>query len=160
MLKVDLICIGKLKESYLREACSEYQKRLAAFCKLEIIELQESKVSQTPSTAEIAGCIQKEGQSILSKIAAQSYAIPLCIEGEMLPSEAFAQKIQQIQNQGISHITFVIGGSFGLWEEIKDSSKWKFSLSPMTFPHQMARIMLLEQFYRALGINNNSKYHK
>lgn len=160
MLKVELICIGKLKEDYLRKACAEYEKRLASFCKLEVIELPESKVSQNPSDAEIAACIQKEGEKILSKISPQSYVVTLCIEGEMVSSPELAKKVQQIQNQGDSRLVLIIGGSFGLSQEVKELSRWKFSMSPMTFPHQLARVMVLEQLYRAMGINNNSKYHK
>lgn len=160
MLKVELICIGKLKEDYLRKACAEYEKRLVSFCKLEVIELPESKVSQNPSDAEIATCIQKEGEKILSKISPQSYVVTLCIEGEMVSSPELAKKVQQIQNQGDSRLVLIIGGSFGLSQEVKELSRWKFSMSPMTFPHQLARVMVLEQIYRAMGINNNSKYHK
>lgn len=160
MLKVELICIGKLKEDYLRKACAEYEKRLVSFCKLEVIELPESKVSQNPSDAEIAACIQKEGEKIISKISPQSYVVTLCIEGEMVSSPELAKKVQQIQNQGDSRLVLIIGGSFGLSQEVKELSRWKFSMSPMTFPHQLARVMVLEQLYRAMGINNNSKYHK
>ena len=160
MLKIDLITVGKLKEDYLRKACEEYQKRLSSYCKLNILELPESKLPQDPSPAQIADCIENEGQSILAKIPAQSYVITMCIEGEMLSSPQLAQKISAAQVQGTSHISFVIGGSWGLSEKVKKMSQLRLSMSRMTFPHQLARVMVLEQLYRACAINNNSKYHK
>lgn len=160
MLKVDLITIGKLKEDYLRKACEEYQKRLSAFCKLTILELPESRLPQEPSQAQIDACIEAERQSILSKIPAQSYVITMCIEGKLLSSVQLASQIEQAAVGGSSHLSIIIGGSWGLSEEVKKISSLRLSMSPMTFPHQLARVMVLEQLYRAFSINNHSKYHK
>ena len=160
MLKIDLITVGKLKEDYLRRACEEYAKRLGSYCKLQILELPEYKVPKNPSEAHIANCIQQEGQSILAKIAPQSYVVAMCIEGKMLSSEDLAETFTQVQNRGMSQLSFIIGGSWGLSDEVKQRADFKLSMSRMTFPHQLARVMLLEQIYRACSINNNSKYHK
>ena len=113
MLKIDLITVGKLKEDYLRRACEEYAKRLGSYCKLQIFELPEYKVPQNPSDAHIANCIQQEGQSILAKIAPQSYVVAMCIEGKMLSSEDLAETFTQVQNRGMSQLSFIIGGSWG-----------------------------------------------
>lgn len=160
MLKVDLITVGKLKEDYLRRACEEYQKRLGAFVKLQIIELPEGKMPQDPSAAQIESCLAQEGQSILSKIPAQSFVVAMCIEGQMLSSEQLAETFLRQQTGGISQMSFIIGGSWGLDPAVKQRSHLKLSMSLMTFPHQLARVMLLEQIYRACSINNHSKYHK
>lgn len=160
MLKIDLITVGKLKEDYLRRACEEYAKRLGSYCKLQIIELPEYKVPQNPSDSHISACIEQEGQSILAKIPPQSFVVAMCIEGKMLSSEELAQTFIQVQNRGFSQLSFLIGGSWGLSDEVKKRADLKLSMSRMTFPHQLARVMLLEQTYRACSINNNSKYHK
>lgn len=160
MLKVDLITVGKLKEDYLRRACEEYQKRLGAFVKLQIIELPEGKMPQDPSAAQIESYLAQEGQSILSKIPAQSFVVAMCIEGQMLSSEQLAETFLRQQTGGISQMSFIIGGSWGLDPAVKQRSNLKLSMSRMTFPHQLARVMLLEQIYRACSINNHSKYHK
>ncbi len=160
MLTVTLICIGKLKEKYLRDACAEYQKRLGGFCKLNIVELGEYKLSDNPSESEIKRCIEKEGASILAKLPKDSFVVPLCIEGKQYSSPAFAREMEKISLSGQSGITFVIGGSYGLSDEVKTIGKIKLSMSEMTFPHQLARVMLLEQVYRCFQINSNGKYHK
>lgn len=158
MLTINLISIGKLKENYLREAQAEYIKRLGAFCKFNMIELPESKISKNPSEALIQNCIEAEGQAILSKT--NGYCVPLCIEGEMLSSEKLSEKLCQLAIDGTSEISFIIGGSFGLSLAVKQKANLKLSMSRMTFPHQLARIMLLEQIYRAFQISTNGKYHK
>lgn len=158
MLTVNLICVGKLKEDYLRSAVSEYQKRLSAYCKLNIAELSEYKLSKEPSSAEIAKCIAEEGKAISSKIA--GYLVPMCIEGKQLSSEELAKKLSDLSVSGTSEISFVIGGSYGIADEVKGKADFKLSMSKMTFPHQAARVMLLEQLYRAFSINSNGKYHK
>ena len=158
MITINIICIGKLKESYLRDAQAEYIKRLGAFCKLNVIELQESKLPNQPSDSQIVKCIEIEGQSILAKL--KGYAMPMCIEGENLSSEVLAQKITDISLNGTSEISFVIGGSYGLSDDVKRNADFKLSMSRMTFPHQLARVMLLEQVYRSFQINANGKYHK
>ena len=160
MLTVTIICIGKLKEKYLRDACAEYEKRLGTFCKLNIIELSEYKLPDNPSESEIGRCIEKEGTAILAKLPKDSFLIPMCIEGKQYSSLALAKEIENISVSGQSGITFVIGGSYGLSDEVKKLGKIKLSMSEMTFPHQLARVMLLEQVYRCFQINSNGKYHK
>ncbi len=160
MIGVNIICEGKLKEKYLRDACDEYKKRLGAFCKLNITELSPRRLSDNPSPAEIENALAAEGKEILSKIPSNSYVYAMCIEGSQLPSEKLAMKIAQNAVDGSGSITFIIGGSFGLSEEVKKRADFRLSMSQMTFPHQLARVMLLEQLYRAFNINNGGKYHK
>lgn len=158
MLSVKLICVGKLKEDYLRAACGEYEKRLAAFCKLSIVELPEFRLPTEPSPAQIAKGLEEEGKAILQKCG--GLIIALCIEGKLLSSPALAEQISSAAVAGKSEIDFVIGGSFGLWEEVKSHAGLRLSMSPMTFPHQLARVMLLEQLYRCFQIQSGGKYHK
>lgn len=160
MLNVTVLCIGRLKERWLTEACAEYQKRLAAFCRLEIIELAEYKLPDSPSDRQIAAGLSKEGELILGKIPREAFVLPLCIEGKMLSSMQLADKLQEIPLSGKSQIAFIIGGSFGLSEAVKARGDLKLSMSPMTFPHQLARVMLLEQIYRGFSILSHAKYHK
>ncbi len=159
MLTINLIYIGKLKERYWQEACGEYQKRLKAFCKLQMIELPEYKLPSAPSDSQIAKCIEEEGKESISRTKS-GYRIAMCIEGKPVASEQLARKISELSLSGVSEISFVIGGSYGLSQEVKKQADWKLSMSPMTFPHQLARVMLLEQIYRAFQINHNGKYHK
>ena len=158
-MNVTIIAVGKLKESYLRDGCSEYIKRLGAFCKLNIIEIDEEKASTNPSESEIQNIISKEGQRIIQKLPKGAVVIPLCIEGKEYSSPEFSQLVENISMQS-SHICFVIGGSFGLSSEAKQKGIYKLSFGKMTLPHQLARMVLLEQIYRAFSISNNSKYHK
>lgn len=158
MLTVQLICIGKLKEAYLREAQAEYVKRLGAFCKIDVLELPEYRLPDNPSPAQIEKGLAEEGKQILSK--ASGALIPMCIEGKELSSPALSQKIDRLALNGESAISFIIGGSFGLSDEVKSRGTLRLSMSPMTFPHQLARIMLLEQIYRAFQISSGGKYHK
>lgn len=160
MFNVTLIYVGKLKEKYLQDACKEYSKRLGSFCKLHLVEVNEYKLPDNPSASEIEKCIEKEGEAILAKIPKSSFVFTLCIEGKLLSSEELAQKFTDIANNSISNVVFIIGGSYGLSKQIKAVSQHKLSMSRMTFPHQLARVMVLEQIYRAMGINANSKYHK
>ena len=160
MLTVTLICIGKLKEKYLRDACAEYEKRLGAFCKLSIIELSEYKLPDNPSESDVRRCIEKEGETILAKVPKGSFVIPMCIEGKQYSSPALAKELERLSVAGQSGVTFVIGGSYGLSDEVKNIGKLRLSMSEMTFPHQLARVMLLEQIYRCFQINSNGKYHK
>lgn len=159
MLTVQIICVGKLKEAYWREACSEYAKRLQAFCKFSIAELQESRLPENPSKAQIDAALKAEGTKMLAA-AAGSSLFALCIEGKQLSSEQLAEKISAISVNGVSSVSFLIGSSFGLSDEVKQAADFQLSMSPMTFPHQLARIMLCEQTYRAFQIINNGKYHK
>ncbi|MEG1994643.1 MAG: 23S rRNA (pseudouridine(1915)-N(3))-methyltransferase RlmH [Oscillospiraceae bacterium] len=160
MLTVNIICIGKLKEKYLVDGCNEYTKRLRAFCNINIIELSEYKVPDNPSQKEIENCIEKEGEKILSKITNGSFVVSMCIEGKILSSEELAERLKFAADNSFSTVNFVIGGSFGLSPKLKELSNLKLSMSRMTFPHQLARVMILEQIYRGFGINTNSKYHK
>ena len=160
MLNVTICCVGKLKENYLRAACDEYIKRLGSFCKVNVIELNEEKLSQKPSENEIKAALQSKGRAILSKIPPQCAVISMCIEGEMMSSEALAKSINSIAVSGTSNIFFIIGSSFGLSDEVKKASNIKLSMSKMTFPHQLVRVLLLEQIYRSFQINSNGKYHK
>ncbi|MBR6790616.1 MAG: 23S rRNA (pseudouridine(1915)-N(3))-methyltransferase RlmH [Oscillospiraceae bacterium] len=160
MLGVSIICIGKLKEKYLTDACGEYMKRLNAFCKPSIIELPESRLPDDPSDKLIAQCLEKEGEQILAKIPKDAYVIPMCIEGKMLSSPELAEKMAAVPVMGKSQIVFVIGGSFGLSDAVKKRGDFRLSMSPMTFPHQLARVMLLEQVYRGFMIGSGGKYHK
>lgn len=159
MIKITLIALGRLKEKYLAEAVKEYSKRLSAYCKLDIVELEPLRLSDKPSNAEIDNVLEKETEIILKKIPQGSEVITLCIEGKSLSSNGFASKIKVLENMGKS-ITFIIGSSYGLSNRIKQMSGMRISVSEMTFPHQLFRVMLLEQIYRAFKINEGSAYHK
>lgn len=145
MMKVNVVCVGKLKESYWREACAEYEKRLSRFCKLEIKELPER------------GTLKEEAADILKKL--QGYVLVLAVEGKEMSSEEFALSVKKLQDEG-KELTFVIGSSCGLDESVKGAADGKISFSKMTFPHQMFRVVLLEQLYRAFMINAGAEYHK
>lgn len=161
MLNVNLIVVGKLKESYLREASAEYSKRLRAFCKLKITELPESKLSENPSEKEILAALSNEGKAISSLMPSKDcYNIAMCIEGKQLSSEKLAELIGKISVEGKSTLNFIIGSSRGIAQEVKNWSDFRLSMSKMTVPHQLARVMLLEQVYRAFQINSGGKYHK
>ena len=160
MLNVTICCVGKLKENYLRSACDEYIKRLGAFCKISVLELNEEKLPQKPSDNEIKAALQAEGRVILSKIPSQSTVISMCIEGKLMSSEELAASIDSAALSGSSNIFFIIGSSFGLSDEVKKASNIRLSMSKMTFPHQLVRVLLLEQVYRSFQINSNGKYHK
>lgn len=159
MLTIKLICIGKLKERYWQAACEEYEKRLRPFCKFEILELPESRLSNHPSEGEICIGLETEGKRILEAVGS-SVCIPLCIEGKPLTSPQLAERMESFAVAGTSTICFVIGSSFGLCEQVKKAGEMSLSMSTMTFPHQLARVMLCEQIYRAFQILNNGKYHK
>lgn len=158
MLNVKIITVGKLKEKYLKDACNEYMKRLQRFCRPEIIELAESRLPDDPSQAEIQKALENESGSILK--AADGFKIALCIEGKQMSSPKLAEKMSQIPLLGFSSVSFIIGSSFGLADCVKNAADLRLSMSEMTFPHQLARVMLLEQIYRAFQIKNNGKYHK
>ena len=160
MTSITLLCVGKLKEAYWRDAVAEYQKRLAAFCKFDIVELDECRLPDNPSLAQIEKALETEGKAILSKIPPRAAVMPLCIEGKPLSSEALSEKLQQWSVSGTSKIVCIIGSSFGLSPAVKAAATFKLSLSPMTFPHQLARVMLCEQVYRAMQIAAGGKYHK
>ncbi len=160
MLTVQIICIGSLKEKYWKDALAEYQKRLGPLCRVEILELPEQRLADRAGEAEIAAVIEAEGKRILAKIPQKAYFIPLCIEGRQMDSIEFSKLLQQAAMEGYSTVAFAIGGSYGLSDAVKEAGKRKLSMSKMTFPHQLARVMLLEQVYRAFMISSGSKYHK
>lgn len=160
MINVQLIVLGKLKEKYMKDFAAEYEKRLLGYCKLNVVELEPVKLSDNPSEQEIKNALNKETQMIKAKIAKNSYVFSMCIEGKQMSSEELSKKLEDIALSGKNNITFIIGSSFGLSQEIKQMSDYKFSMSKMTFPHKLARIMLTEQIYRAMSITNNGKYHK
>ena len=159
MIKITLIAMGKLKENFLREAAAEYKKRLSRYCSLEVVEIDPVKLSEKPSLQEVNTALEKEAGLILKKIPQNSEVITLCVEGKEFSSEDFAQKINTNTANG-KNITFIIGSSYGLSESIKKLSSIKLSISKMTFPHQLFRVMLLEQIYRGFRIINNEPYHK
>ena len=156
-MNIQIICIGKLKEKYWTEAIQEYAKRLSRFCALEIIELKEARL---PDKASAALVKQEEGREILKAIKPGTYVITLEILGKTLDSPQLADKLAQLALEGKSNLAFVIGGSLGLSDEVSKRADFKLSFSKMTFPHQMMRVILLEQIYRAFKINRNETYHK
>ncbi len=160
MLNITIIAIGKLKEQYLRDASAEYQKRLSTLCKLNIVELNPEKLSDNPSAKEIENALNNEAKKIIEKIPKGAKVYSMCIEGKQRTSEELSAEIDSLTVEGISNIVFIIGGSFGLSDEVKRRSSFRLSMSKMTFPHQIARIMLLEQIYRAMQISIGTKYHK
>lgn len=159
MLSIRVITVGNLKEDYLRDAVAEYSKRLGGLCKLEVIQLKEAYVSDSPSQAEINAALDSEGERILAKMSPRSYKIAMCVEGKQLSSEQFAARIEQISSVS-SEICFVIGSSHGISEKVKSACDFRMSISLLTFPHQLMRVVLLEAIYRALNIIKGTKYHK
>ena len=157
---INIVCVGKIKEKYLKLGIDEFKKRLSKYCKLEIIELEDEKAPENLSDKEMLMIKEKEGKKILSKIKDNSYVIALAIDGKNLSSEELAETINKLGVRGISNITFVIGGSLGLSDEVLSRADYKLSFSKMTFPHQLMRLILLEQVYRAYRINNGEPYHK
>ena len=159
-MNISIIAIGKLKEKYWQDAVKEYSKRLGAYCKLQIIELKESPLPANPSAADEEAVKRAEGTEILSKISKGDYVITLEIKGKSFSSEALASKIEELGIEGKSSLVFVIGGSLGLSKEVSERADFKLSFSAMTFPHQMMRVILLEQIYRSFKIIRNETYHK
>ncbi len=160
MQKVTVLCVGKLKEKFYTDAAAEYAKRLQRHCKLEIIELPEYRLGDDPSPAEIQKALAAESSAIREKLPRGGAVIAMCIEGKPCSSEALAQRLSDFAVQGKTQVTFLIGGSVGLDAALKAQADWRLSMSPMTFPHHMARIMLLEQIYRAYQIQQGTRYHK
>lgn len=159
-MNIQIISLGKLKEKYLVEAMKEYEKRISAFGKFSVIEIEPERISENPSEAEISTALDNEAVKIMGKIPQNSLIIAMCIEGKQFSSENFAKKISDAALNGKSSIAFIIGSSHGLSQRVKDMAQIKLSMSEMTFPHQLARVMLAEQIYRAFMIINNRKYHK
>lgn len=160
MLTVNIICVGNLKEKYLKDAVDEYKKRLSAFCKFDIIEIAEQRLSDKPSESEINSALEKEAEKIMQKVPKGSAVISMAIEGKQLSSEKLADTVSDFALKGFSSISFIIGSSFGLSQNVKSKASLLLSMSKMTFPHQLARVMLCEQIYRAFSIINHTKYHK
>lgn len=159
-MNVTVICLGKLKEDYLRAACAEYSKRLGAFCKLDIVELNPTRLPDDPSQSQIDAALEDEAKRITAKIPKGAVCFAMCIEGKQYSSEKFSKLLSTAAVEGGSNAVFIIGSSFGLSENIKKMCKVRLSMSEMTFPHQLARVMLLEQIYRAFQIESGGKYHK
>lgn len=160
MQKVTVLCVGKLKEKFYADAAAEYVKRLSRYCRLNIIELPEERLPEDPSPALIDAALAKEADAIRAKLPPSSSVIALCVEGRMRSSEELAHLMAAWANRGEKHLVFLIGGSFGLHSSIKAEAWAQLSMSPMTFPHHLARVMLLEQIYRTYQINAGTKYHK
>ena len=160
MQKVTVLCVGKLKERFYIDAAAEYCKRLQRHCKLELLELPEYRLPDNPSPAEIQKALSTEAAAIREKLPKGGALVAMCIEGKTCSSEALAQRMEDFAVSGKTQVTFLIGGSVGLDASLKAQADWKLSMSPMTFPHHMARIMLLEQIYRAYQIQQGTKYHK
>lgn len=161
MLKVNIVCVGKLKEQYWRDAVAEYSKRLGAFCTFAVCELPETRLSDSPSDKEISAALGKEAALMEKYLSAKgAYNIALCIEGKEIGSEKLNELLTDTAVKGFGTVNLFIGSSFGLAEQVKKACAFRLSMSPMTFPHQLARVMLCEQLYRAFSIAANGKYHK
>lgn len=159
-MNITIIAVGKIKEKFMREGIKEYAKRLSRYCKLQIIEVGDERAPEGLSKNQIDSIKRIEGNKILSKISISSYVIALCIDGKSLSSEELSKKMDDLALEGISDITFVIGGSLGLSEEVLERSDYRLSFSRMTFPHQLMRVILLEQIYRSFKIIKGEPYHK
>ncbi len=159
MISVKIISTGGLKEEYLRQAVAEYAKRLSGYCKLSEVVLKEAKLPDSPSEREISAALDAEAKSILAEISPRAFKIAMCVEGKQLSSEAFARKISDVSMQS-SEIVFIIGSSHGLSDKVKSVADMRLSVSEMTFPHQLMKVMLMESIYRAFNIISGTKYHK
>ncbi|NLM83634.1 MAG: 23S rRNA (pseudouridine(1915)-N(3))-methyltransferase RlmH [Clostridiales bacterium] len=160
MLHIRLVCVGKLREKHFADAAKEYLKRLSGSCKIEMEEVPEARLPQNPSAAEIDAALKAEAAAIESRLIPGGAVIALCIEGEQLDSAAFSRLLEAAMASGRPKMSFVIGSSYGLHESVKKRADTRLSMSRMTFPHQLARIMLLEQLYRGFSIIEGGKYHK
>lgn len=160
MQHVDIVCFGKLKERFWREAVDEYRKRLTAYCKLDVIELNEAALPLAPSDKEIAQALDAEAELALKYISDKNYVIALCVEGKQMTSVALSEKLDELATGGKSGVTFIIGSSYGLSEKLKQRADQRLSFSEFTFPHQLMRVILTEQLYRAYTIRKGTKYHK
>ena len=160
MLSVRFICVGKLREKFFIDAFAEYAKRLGAYCRFECVEIPEYRLGEKPSDAQIKLSLAKEGQDIVKWLQADFFTVALCVEGRQMPSEGMARLIAERENSGKPKLCFVIGGSFGLDEDVKARADLRLSMSEMTFPHHLARVMLAEQLYRGFKIREGSRYHK
>ena len=160
MQKVTIICTGKLKEKFYLDAAAEYAKRLSRFCTLTILELPEERLPESPSPAQIEAALAREADAVRAKLPAGCLLIAMCVEGQERSSEALARYLAEAAARGAGHIVFLIGSSYGMHPSLKQQADLRLSMSPMTFPHHLLRVMLLEQIYRAYQNNAGSKYHK
>ncbi len=160
MFNITLIAMGKLKEKFYLSAAAEYEKRLKGYCQFQLIELPEVRLPDNPSPAEISAALEKEADTILEKIPKGAWFCTFTPEGKMLSSEDLAEKIKNVKLAGKNSVCFLIGSSFGMAQRLKDMADFRLSMSPMTFPHHLARVMVLEQLYRTEAIQAGSKYHK
>ena len=160
MLSVKFICVGKMKERFYLDAFAEYRKRLSGYCNLELVEIAEQRLPERPSQAEVQAALEKEAGEILKAIPGDAYVAALCVEGKQFPSEFMAELVEGRENSGKPKLCFVVGGSYGLAESVKKRADLRLSMSIMTFPHHLARIMLAEQLYRGYKIREGSRYHK
>ena len=160
MLKITLITIGRLKEQYLRDAVKEYEKRLSTLCTLKNVEIDAAKLPDSPNESQIKQALDSEAERIIAAIPNGAFVIPMCIEGKQMDSEELSKKLSDIGVSGQSNVVFIIGGSYGLSDRVKQKADYRLSMSKMTFPHQLARVMLLEQIYRAFKIAQGGTYHK
>ena len=159
MLNVKFITLGTLKEVYLRDAAAEYEKRLGAFCRFELVQLKEERLSDDPSDSEVKNALSKESEKILALIPARAYVVAMCVEGKQLSSPELADKLEEVSAR-TSDICFIIGSSFGLADAVKQRADLRLSVSKLTFPHQLMRVILLETVYRAFNIQKGTRYHK
>lgn len=160
MLKITLITVGRLKEQYLCDAVKEYEKRLSTLCTLKNVEIDAAKLPDSPNESQINSALETEAEKILAAMPNGAYVIPMCIEGKQMDSEELSRKLSDIGISGQSNVVFIIGGSYGLSDRVKQKADYKLSMSKMTFPHQLARVILLEQIYRAFKISRGGTYHK
>lgn len=160
MLGITFICVGRMREAHYVSAFAEYEKRLGALCRFELREIQEVRLPERPSEAEIAAALRREGEAIERALPRGALTVAMCVEGRQMSSEALAALLGGAASSGTSRLCFIVGGSFGLDGEVKRRSDIRLSMSEMTFPHHLARVMLAEQVYRALSINSGSRYHK
>ena len=160
MQKVTIICTGKLKEKFYLDAAAEYAKRLSRFCTLTILELPEERLPESPSPAQIEAALAREADAVRAKLPAGCLLIAMCVEGQERSSEALARYLAEAAARGAGHIVFLIGSSYGMHPSLKQQADLRLSMSPMTFPHHLARVMLLEQLYRSFKIDEGSSYHK
>ena len=159
-MRINLLCVGKLKEPYLRQGCEEYLKRLSSYCKLAVVEVTEEQAPERLSPAQRQEVLRKEGRRLLAQVAPRDFAVSLEIEGRLLASEAFADRLEQLALAGTRSVALLIGGSLGLSQEVKQRADLALSFSRMTLPHQLMRLVILEQLYRAFRITRNEPYHK
>ncbi len=160
MLNIKIIATGDFKENYLRDASNEYKKRLGAWCKFEEVILKEEKLPENPTKMQIDKALEIEEKRIFEKITQKTYVVAMCVEGKQLSSEELASKLNEIAISGKSEIAFIIGSSYGLSDGVKQRADYKLSISKLTFPHQLLRVILHETIYRSLSIINNTRYHK